>query len=593
MVWQVTPYTYALGAGAGISAGLCVITLRSRDKRGAVPLSGVLFAAMIWTLSDTIRYSTTTEWLKIAANDIRFLGPIIATVSVFLFAAEYTNRDRWLDSRRVALLFGVHLVTFLLVVTNEFHSLVREGVTLVDAGNYTLMEISWGPWYYAHAAYSYLLLLAGAVLLVGKLRQSGDVDTYRGQTLTILASFFVPWVLNGAFIAGLTEVDLTALGGLGTGAMLAVAVFRYQILDLVPIARSTVVDNIDEGYLVLDTQDSIVDVNETATDIIGRDKDDAVGETFQTIFADFPSVLDRFEDAQDLREQIEIEQDGEQRFYDVDVSPIYDDRGRYTGRVVLFRDVTTQEERKQQLEAQKRQLEDQKTKLEQQNERLEDFASIVSHDLRNPINVVKSRIELVEHRYDIDAEEDFTEMTDGLERMEAIIDDVLAMARQGQTVEETEAVALSELCEEAWSNVDTMEATREFSTERTVQADRNRLLQVFENVFRNSLDHGREDVTIRVGDLDDGFYVEDDGPGIPEEDREEVLEKGYTTAKDGTGFGLSIVQTAIEAHGWEIAVAESPEGGARFEITGVGDAGGRPPSGSANRSTTSPESSSN
>jgi len=145
------------------------------------------------------------------------------------------------------------------------------------------------------------------------------------------------------------------------------------------------------------------------------------------------------------------------------------------------------------------------------------------------------------------------------------------MARQGQTVEETDAVDLLELSEEAWSNVDTMEATREFTTEQTVQADRNRLLQVFENLFRNSLDHGREDVTIRVGDIDGGFSIEDDGPGIPEEDRDEVLEKGYTTHEEGTGFGLSIVQTAIEAHGWEIAVTESPEGGARFEITGVGD----------------------
>jgi len=571
MVWQTTPYTFALGAAAAISAGLLVVTFRSRDKRGAVPLSIVLFAATIWTAADALRYSMSSEVLKLAANDVRFLGPIISTVGVFLFAAEYTNRDKWLNRRRVAGLFGVHAVTFLLIVTDQFHSLVREGVTLVNTGDYILMEITWGPWYYVHAVYSYILLIAAVYMLVAKLRQSGDVNTYRGQTATILVATFVPWVLNGAFIAGLTEVDLTALGFTITGVMLSIGLLRYQILDLVPIARSTVVDNIDEGYLVLDTQDSIVDVNETATDIIGRDKDDAVGETFQTIFADFPSVLDRFEDAQDLREQIEIEQDGEQRFYDVDVSPIYDDRGRYTGRVVLFRDVTTQEERKQQLEAQKRQLEDQKTKLEQQNERLEDFASIVSHDLRNPINVVKSRIELVEHRYDIDAEEDFTEMTDGLERMEAIIDDVLAMARQGQTVEETEAVALSELCEEAWSNVDTLEATREFSTERTVQADRNRLLQVFENLFRNSLDHGREDVTIRVGDIDGGFSIEDDGPGIPEEDRDEVLEKGYTTHEEGTGFGLSIVQTAIEAHGWEIAVTESPEGGARFEITGVGD----------------------
>ncbi|MDY7083447.1 MAG: ATP-binding protein, partial [Halobacteria archaeon] len=115
------------------------------------------------------------------------------------------------------------------------------------------------------------------------------------------------------------------------------------------------------------------------------------------------------------------------------------------------------------------------------------------------------------------------------------------------------------------------------------EADRGRLLHVFENLFRNSVEHGGNDVTIRVGDLPDiheetdeedddqryGFFIEDDGPGIPEEERDDVLEHGYTTSSSGTGFGLSIVRSIVEAHGWEIDVSESEEGGARFEITGV------------------------
>ena len=100
-------------------------------------------------------------------------------------------------------------------------------------------------------------------------------------------------------------------------------------------------------------------------------------------------------------------------------------------------------------------------------------------------------------------------------------------------------------------------------------ADPDRLVQVFENLLQNSVDHGGEGVTVRVGSLENGFYVEDDGPGVPEADRERMFEHGYTTRQDGMGYGLSIVRSIVDAHGWSIAVTESEDGGARFELTGV------------------------
>jgi signal transduction histidine kinase len=101
-------------------------------------------------------------------------------------------------------------------------------------------------------------------------------------------------------------------------------------------------------------------------------------------------------------------------------------------------------------------------------------------------------------------------------------------------------------------------------------ADPDRLQQLFENLFRNAVEHAGDDVTIRVGALDgDGFYIEDDGPGIPEDKREKVFDSGFTTNRDGTGFGLAIVMEIVEAHGWQISVTEGDTGGARFEVTNV------------------------
>jgi len=218
-----------------------------------------------------------------------------------------------------------------------------------------------------------------------------------------------------------------------------------------------------------------------------------------------------------------------------------------------------QVERTEQLRAREREL-------TEQNDRLEEFASIVSHDLRNPINVAEGRLELAATECD---SEHLEHVGRAHERMRTLIEDLLTLAREGETVTDFEAVALTALVERCWANVETDEATLVTDTERTVQADKSRLKQLFENLIRNAIDHGGGDVTVTVGEMDTGFYVEDDGPGIPADEREAIFEAGYSTRADGTGFGLSIVKRIVEAHEWEIDVTDGGEGGARFEITGV------------------------
>ncbi|MXR53069.1 PAS domain S-box protein [Halovenus sp. WSH3] len=204
--------------------------------------------------------------------------------------------------------------------------------------------------------------------------------------------------------------------------------------------------------------------------------------------------------------------------------------------------------------------------LERQNERLEEFASVVSHDLRNPLQVANSWLELAK-------EEPKSEYLDNIaqahERMDVLIEELLELAREGGRALDTEEIDLAESCRACWQTVDTAEATLSVEVERTLTADRNRFRQLLANLFRNAVEHGGEDVAVTVAELPDGFYVEDDGPGIDPEEREEVFESGHSATEDGTGFGLSIVARVADAHGWEVGVAEGDAGGARFEITGV------------------------
>ncbi|MGM0370952.1 MAG: PAS domain S-box protein [Halobacteriota archaeon] len=227
------------------------------------------------------------------------------------------------------------------------------------------------------------------------------------------------------------------------------------------------------------------------------------------------------------------------------------DAGVNTEALAIYVDLTDQKEREQ--------------KLKRENERLERFASIVSHDLRSPLTVASGRLDLAAETCKSDH---LAAVDEAIDRMDAIIDDVLTLTREGRTVEpeEREAIELAELVPMCWETVDAPAASLDVKTTATVAADRGRLRRALENLFWNAVEHAGDGVTVTVGDLEDGFYVEDDGPGIPEEDRETVFESGYTTSRDGTGLGLDIVADIVEAHGWTVELGTGTNGGARFEI---------------------------
>lgn len=210
-------------------------------------------------------------------------------------------------------------------------------------------------------------------------------------------------------------------------------------------------------------------------------------------------------------------------------------------------------------------------RLKTQNEKLEQFTSFVSHDLRNPLNVLEGSLELAEKTGD---PSHFERCNRALDRMNTLIDDLLSLFRAGSVIEETESFDLASLVEECWEGVEVAEGTLQLQQDQTtvIQANGSRLRQLLENIIRNAFDHGDDDTTVTVGHLADGFYIEDDGPGIPDEIREDVFKSGYSTVNDGTGLGLAIVKEIADAHGWKLRVVDAEAGGARFEVTGLNSA---------------------
>ena len=219
---------------------------------------------------------------------------------------------------------------------------------------------------------------------------------------------------------------------------------------------------------------------------------------------------------------------------------------------------------------------DREHELQVKNDRLEEFVGIISHDLRNPLSVVDGNIQLALADYDDDR---LRQASSAVDRMENLIDELMTLADQGFVVTDRQQLELASLAETAWSTVHAPSATLHTAGNATLYGDRSQLLQLFENLFRNAIEHAGEDVEVRVGPLEPlstttrasgsggprGFYIEDDGPGIPESAYDDVFEFGYSS--ESTGLGLSIVYRIVVAHGWEIACKDPVRSGARFEIT--------------------------
>jgi len=319
-----------------------------------------------------------------------------------------------------------------------------------------------------------------------------------------------------------------------------------------------VIDAVAAGVFVLNEAGEFDLVNQRLASLTGYDREELLGAPVSRIVHE-----DSRGEVESLHEQITpneasalewrlLSARGESAPAESRVTGLGDEYG--SGTVWAVADMSQREQRERE--------------LQRQNERLDQFATIVSHDLRNPLSVAKGFTEMAQ---DTGETEHLDRVMTALDRMEAITADVLELARQGETITNPASVSLVGCCENCWEIVDTKDAHLRIECETGVRitADADRLQQLFENLVRNAIEHGGDDVTVRVETIENGFYVEDDGVGIGESDRDDIFEAGYSTAAQGTGFGLNIVRQIATAHGWQIAVAESTSGGARFELTGV------------------------
>lgn len=541
---------------AVVSLVVTWIAWQYRDTEGVYELVVFNIGILIWTGGNALQRAVVTESAKIFTINVQYIGIALVPIGIFAFAAQFAGHKRWARGPRLAAVVAPFAVLVVLTWTNHWHHLVRtENVQVVEEAGLVVdsfMELdrsaAWGPGFWVGWVYSQGLLVFSTGMLLWRVLDARDIFQY--QAAAIVLGSLVPWAGHFVYLLGLSPFEPEVFF-VFSGAAFVYAVLRYQLLDLVPVARDTVFELMEDGVIVVDPEDRIVDVNRAVLTVLARDQSELVGEDIDTALEDLPDLLE-FYDKRESSEDLAIESGGDTRYYAVQLSEYtFESAWEESGVVMVLHDITPIRDREQE--------------LERQNEQLEVVADTISHDLRNPLNVAAGFLQQARQQGDEDA---FDRVERSHDRMKAIIEDVLTLARHNNDIE-PEPVSVASVAHEAWDHVDTADATVDIDAERRISADPGQLLAVFENLFRNAVEHCGENVYVRVGDEDGCFYVEDDGPGIPADKRDQIFEHGYTSNENGTGFGLSILNRVAKAHGWAVEVTEGSEGGARFQMTDV------------------------
>ncbi|MFB6164560.1 MAG: histidine kinase N-terminal 7TM domain-containing protein [Haloarculaceae archaeon] len=562
-IWLAHLAWLAFSAIAMLLIGIWVFE-KERGRRGVREFLVLLSAGSAWCVTEFVLAGLSDPEAMRATFLVTSFVALCTSFAFVVFVAKYTNSDfhrNGLVRATFAVVLGGYVA---LALTNQSHHLLFASFTSVSEP-FPYLQTHRGP------AYQVLVLFMLAAVAYGVVRMGRyllSTHPRAGLQLALLSlgalSLAALEILSDLGVMPLRNYSYAPYGFLPFSVLTALAVFRFSLLDVQPVARSSVVENLRDPVLFLDADRCLVDHNAASTHV-WPEIAAAVGDPFAEAC---PALAERVDvDAADAEhEEIDLPFDGQDRHYSVAVSVVGTERGVDANWfTVVLRDVT--------------ELEQSRRQLETQNERLDQVASTISHDLRNPIQVASGNTEILRRRitaFDVEpgAREDAIatlENTRGsLERMEDIIADILTIAREGKTVEETDGVDLAAVARDAWNNVDTGTGTLTVAGDYQFTADRSKLLTILENLFRNSFDHGPADVTVEIGPTrDSGFYVQDDGPGVPAAEADTVFEYGYTTHQEGTGLGLSIVRTMAESHGWTVTLDTDYESGARFVFGNV------------------------
>jgi signal transduction histidine kinase len=562
---ELTVWNLLMLIGAVLGLAVSAMFLRRGRRRLNLILATAVTAAALWAINNVIGLSVTDPASEAFWISTAYIWIPTVTVAWLLFGMEYSDYAEYVNWKTIALLALHPAIVATAALTNSAHHLFW-----TESGAPGLLWIT-------HALLSYVELLAGTGLVLQHIYR--DESVYRMQALVLAVGVMFPTVLNATFlVTGLVPNDPTPLGFAVTGLALLYGMRSYDLGDVTPIAKSVVVDNLNDGLIIVDDDGRITEINDEARDML-RIATVEIGDSLSEVLEHAPGVVElgRAEENINVEVDVELPTDptgdlatdggsGERHTFEFEVTPVRDQRESIVGRLYQFRDITERVERERELEL--------------QNQQLDNFVAAISRNIRDPMEELDEQIRWA-YQHTPETEQRLRRVlyssSQHVDEMGTTLEELVDLAREGSVVREEDMgrVSLADTVDEAWYDATGREGSATLSgvPDVNVYADRDRLERILTNLLDNAVVHGGDAVTVEVGVVGDeadpdGFYVEDDGLGVrPME--EDPFSPGVTTEEDRPGVGLAVVSTGVEAHGWDVEVADGPTGGARVEITDV------------------------
>jgi PAS domain S-box-containing protein len=597
-MWHYTSYSLLpLVAGAAALA-VAVVALSRRSLSGALPLGVLALGIAVWAVGHALELGSASLADAILWSKVQYLGIVAAPPAALAFALEYTGRQRWLR-RGAALLALVPLTTLTLVWSNERHHLVWQRVDLASGDGYIAIDPIYGPWFWVHTAFSYFCLLAYTLLLVRWLLRAPGL--YRWQAAAMLVAALAPLAGNILFVSGLSpfgRLDLTPFAFALSGLLVALNLFHFRLLDIVPFARDAAIDSMSDGFVVVDAQNRVVDMNRATQAMLGPQAGRMIGRPAREVFAQWPEEVARYRDVAAVAEEITAADTG--CCYDLRITPLYGRRRRYRGRLIVWRDITARRRAEAQLEQRNQELLElhealrrAKEAAEAANQAKSAFLASMSHELRTPLTAILGYCQLLQ----IEAERNDPErLAADLQAIQmagnhllGLITNVLDLSRiEANRAElQLETFDLALLVHDVVATVQPLIQQKGSRLEvyhdhrvGEIRADLGKLRQVLINLLGNAAKFTENGTIVlaisrdRRDDIDQVICrVGDTGIGIAAEELPHLFERFTQVAtpagrkNGGAGLGLAISRHFCRMMGGDITVASAPGRGTTFTVT--------------------------
>lgn len=582
--FQYTPFVYLPAIAALLSVLLAFYLWDHRKTSGAKSAAVLLLALFVWSTGYCLEVTGVELLTKLFWEKFQYFGIVTLPVALFVFSLEFSGRKSWITTSRLIALLIVPAITLLLVLSNDWHRQIWSEWYLESIGGTSILHLDPGMVFWISSIYNFILLAASTVLIIqASIRRP---QTYRGQVASLWAGIIAPWFGYAISSFGLFQIpiDLAPLAFTMTGLAIAWNIYNYHLQNIAPVAFETVIDSMSDALFILDMENKIVDVNPAGQRTLQRSASEIIGHNANEVFIDYSDLIDLYQNAINIREEIALENDSQNHYYELSISPLTDHQDKILGRAIVLHDISDRKRAENaMLLARDQALEASRAKSH--------FLARVGHELRTPLGVIRGYADLLkEPAYGALSElqiKAVEEIIDSTQRVSDMVSELLDEARlaagavQLEIKPFTPALLLKDVQEKlsilAKQKGLALTSNLDPKLPNQLLGDPKRINQMVTNLASNSIKFTKEgEVSVRFyqrGKKQWAMEVTDTGPGIPEEAQENIFEPfrqadGSIARKyGGTGLGLSIVKHLTGMMDGKITVKSKLGVGSTFTIT--------------------------